>query len=116
MERTYPPEFIKKAHKATIHHEKDILDSTVCTCFYCGYRFDPHKEEELEWLDENSPKGKTLVCPMCSIDCIIGDASGFPVTDTEFINGCTVAWFGGISRISDGKPIEKANLITIEVS
>ncbi len=115
MERAYPPEFIEQAHKATIYHEKDILSSTVCTCFYCGYQFDPHKEEDLLWLDETNPKGKTLVCPMCLIDCVVGDASGFPVTAHDFIMACTEAWFGGISRISDGKPIGKTNLIPIEV-
>ena len=115
MERTYSPDFIKQAHKATIFHEKDILASSVCTCFYCGYQFDPHKEEDLEWLDETNPKGKTLVCPMCGIDCIVGDASGFPVTDDDFIKACTEAWFGGYSRISDGKPVEKVEMIPIEI-
>jgi hypothetical protein len=115
MEKTYSPEFIKKAHKATIFHEKDILASSVCTRFYCGYQFDPHKEEDLEWWDETNPKGKTLVCPTCGIDCIIGSGSGFPVTDDSFINACTEAWFGGYSRISDGLPIEQVELIPLEV-
>lgn len=105
MWRTYSADFVKQAHKATIFHEKDILASSVCTCFYCGYQFDPHKEVDLEWWDETNPKGKTLVCPKCGIDCVIGDASGFPITDTDFIKACTVVWFGGYSRISDGQDI-----------
>lgn len=116
MSKTYSPEYIEQAHKATIHHERDILNSSVCTCFYCGYQFDPHNEkEEIEWWDEESPKGKTIVCPMCLIDCVVGNASGFPVTDHDFIMACTEAWFGGISRISDGKPVERANRPTIIV-
>ena len=115
MKREYAPELIEQAHKATIFHEKDILASSVCTCFYCGYQFDPHKEEDLEWLDETNPKGRTLVCPMCGIDCIVGDASGFPITDDAFINSCTEAWFGGYSRISEGMPIGKITIIPIEV-
>lgn len=116
MERSYSPEFLEKAHKATIYHEKDIQNSSVCTCFYCSHQFDPHKEKALEWLDETNPKGRTLVCPMCGIDCIVGDASGFPVTDDDFIIACTEAWFGGYSRISERMPVEKVELIPIEVN
>ena len=84
MEMKFSFDYILAAHKVTIHHEKDILDSTACTCFYCGNQFDPHYEKGLEWLDENSPKGKTFVCPTCGIDCIIADASGFPITNHDF--------------------------------
>ena len=115
MSDKYTEEYINTAHKATIFHEKDILQSTHCTCFYCGYQFNPTTEANLCWMDENSPKGKTLVCPMCGIDCIIGDASGFPITDANFINACTEEWFGGISGISDGKPVEQLEWVPIEV-
>ncbi len=115
MERRFPPELIEEAHKATIYHEQQILNSSVCTCFYCGYQFDPRTEEELAWIDEGPNKERTLSCPMCTIDCVIGDASAFPVTDSEFILACTEAWFGGISRISDGLPVQKATPILIEV-
>ncbi len=52
---------------------------------------------------------------MCGIDCIVGDASGFPITDTDFIMACTEEWFKGYSRISESKPIEKNTPILIEV-
>lgn len=116
MGKVFSPEFIKQAHKATIYNEEQIRDSKVCTYFYCGYQFDPQIEEELDWIEERSPKNNTLRCPKCYIDCIIGDASGFPITDKDFIMACTEAWFGGNSRISYGKPIEKVNLISIEVN
>ena len=115
--KKYSPEYIAQAHQATIFHEEEVLASTVCTCFYCGHQFDPSKEEHPYWLDTTNPKGKTLTCPMCCIDCIIGDASGFPVTDPDFIMACTEKWFGGISRISDGLPVEKVrewNFIEVE--
>lgn len=115
MAKTCSPEYLKLAHAATIHHEKEILASGSCTCFYCGYQFDPNKEEDLEWWDEESPEGKTLVCPMCGIDCIIGDASLFPITDPDFIRAFTEYWFGGYSRISDGLPVEKVLPISIIV-
>src|SRR5690554_556704 len=115
MKKIYTPEYIEQAHKATIHHESEMLNSTHCSCFYCGYQFDPRTEADLAWLDETSEKGKTLTCPMCHIDCIIGNASNFPITDPQFILACTESWFAGYSRISDGRPIEKTQLIHIEV-
>lgn len=115
MGKAYAKDFIKQAHKATIFHEKGIFASSVCTCFYCGYQFDPHNEKDLEWWDETNPKGKTLVCPMYGIDCIVGDASGFPVTDTDFIMICSEVWFGGIRPITGGWPLSRRNVNYIEV-
>ena len=115
MSNKFSAEYIDKAHKATIYNEKDIMDSTICKCFYCGYQFNPHEEKDLVWWDENSPKGKTLGCPKCGIDVVIGEASGFPVTDKKFILACTEEWFNGISRISDGLPVEEVVSVRIEV-
>ncbi len=115
MKPTISPNEIAAAHRATIYHEEQITKSTICTCFYCGYQFDPRTEDDLDWTDEHSTQGRTLLCPLCHVDCILGDASGFPVTDPAFINACTEAWFDGYSRISDGKPVEKVRIIPIEV-
>lgn len=115
MSKKFSSEYIEKAHKATLYNEKDIMGSTTCTCFYCGYQFNAHSEKDLEWWDEHSPKGKTLVCPKCGIDVVIGEASGFPITDKDFIYECSEAWFNGISRISDGLPVEEIEYQKIEV-
>ena len=103
----YSDELIKKAHQATFANEKQIMESDSCTCFYCGHTFNPRIEQKLSWIEERPPLDKTLQCPMCGIDCMIGSASGFPIHDESFITQCTEAWFNGISRISDGKPVEK---------
>lgn len=50
MEKNYSATFIKAAHKATIFHEKEVLASSSCTCFYCGHQFDPQQEEHLYWI------------------------------------------------------------------
>ncbi len=104
---SYSDELIKKAHQATFANEKQIMESDSCTCFYCGHTFNPRIEQKLSWIEERPPLDKTLQCPMCGIDCMIGSASGFPIHDESFIKRCTEAWFNGISRISDGKPVEK---------
>lgn len=98
----YPPEYIKKAHAATFANEREILVSDSCKCFYCGYSFNPKIEEHLHWIEEIDPRKRTLQCPLCGIDCVIGSASPFPIHEPEFIRICTETWFGGISRISDG--------------
>ncbi|MGB4405295.1 MAG: hypothetical protein WBI82_00340 [Sphaerochaeta sp.] len=72
------------AHKATVFHEKDIMNSSVCTCFYCGYQFDPQEERNLVRWDKTNPKGHTLVCSKCGIDCIVEDAAEFPFDRLSF--------------------------------
>ena len=52
---------------------------------------------------------------MCGIDCVIGDASGYPVKDPEFVRVFTRRWFNGYSRIEDGLPPEKITWKKIEV-
>ncbi len=112
----YSPRYIDEAHRLTIFHEEHILRSSRCTCFYCGYQFDPQREQDLVWWDEESPKGRTLTCPKCGIDCILGDASGYPITDKRFIRLATEMWFSGYSRISDGLEPDKIKQTCIEVS
>ena len=34
----------------------------------------------LEWTDDD----QTALCPNCGIDSVIGDKSGYPVTDLDF--------------------------------
>lgn len=105
----YSDDYIKQAQKATFANEKQILASDSCTCFYCGHTFNPQAERKLYWIVERPPRDKTLQCPMCGLDCMLGNASSFPIHDQSFIFQCTEAWFNGISRISDGKPVEKVS-------
>ncbi len=107
MNTRYTDAYLKAAHKATFHNEHKITRSSLCTCFYCGHCFDPREEPDLQWWDEQSTEGMTLVCPECGIDCVIGDASGYPVTDEAFITACSDDWFCGISRISASKTLRK---------
>jgi hypothetical protein len=108
----YTQDFIDDAHKHTIFNHPEILESSKCTCFYCGFVFDSRNRDiVLSWTDEDNPKGLTSLCPMCGIDCIIGCASGLPVD----VRQATEDWFGGYSRISSGKPVEKVTWINIEV-
>ena len=54
-------------------HEKAILKSKICGCFYCLSIF-PSNEIQ-EWLEEpeDCPRGpgKTALCPKCGIDAVL---------------------------------------------
>ncbi len=58
-----------------------------CGCFYCCKIFNP-KEIDF-WLNEGSG---TAICPYCRIDSVIGESSGFPITE-EFLIRMKEYWF-----------------------
>jgi hypothetical protein len=87
----YTNEYLDQAHKHSIYHEKEIDASEICGCFCCCAMFPP--SEITEWADEENPKGKTAICPKCDIDSVIASASGFPVTDPDFLNAMYEKWF-----------------------
>ncbi len=78
------------AHKHSIFHKSEILQSEVCGCFYCLEIFPPNKIER--WVDEDINSEQTALCPECDIDSVIGSASGFPIT-REFLRKMHSHWF-----------------------
>ena len=92
----------RAAHKCSIHHRPQIEASTLCGCFSCLSTFPPGKIEE--WTDAVD----TALCPLCGIDAVIGDASGFPITK-EFLSEMCQAWFGYLPE--EGKEITKPTII-----
>ena len=80
-----------KAHKLSMMHRGQIMESSLCGCFYCLYIFP--KEEIEEWIDsESKPEGETALCPKCGIDAVIGDKSGFDISK-EFLTHMNLYWF-----------------------
>jgi hypothetical protein len=86
MERGLSRPDIELAHPHSIQHRKEVLDSSMCGCFYCRAQFATQEIER--WIDG----GETALCPHCGVDAIIGDASGFPVT-VEFLTEMYDRWF-----------------------
>jgi hypothetical protein len=78
---------IKLAHKHSSSHSQEIAKSRLCGCFYCLAVFAPSEIEE--WCDN----GNTAICPKCSVDAVIGDASKFPITSPEFLAKMHQHWF-----------------------
>lgn len=77
---------IIEAHAYSIHNREDIEKSYYCGCFYCTKIFRPFQVNF--WIDNSD----TAVCPFCRIDSVIGDYSGYPVTE-EFLKAMKKRWF-----------------------
>lgn len=91
--RANMPSDIQAAHAHCKRNRVELLDSTVCGCFYCLAIFAP--DEISDWLEDGfgiSDAGVTALCPHCGIDSVIGDRSGFPVTE-EFLRTMHAHWF-----------------------
>ena len=87
----YPRDRVKLAHKRSSKHRNEILKSDFCGCFYCCTVYKSIAIDS--WIDLNSKKvGQTALCPNCGIDSVIGDQSGFPLTD-DFLLAMREYWF-----------------------
>jgi hypothetical protein len=76
----------EKAHRFSSHHRNDLEKDRICGCFYCLKIFIPY--EITEWCDNE----KTALCPNCGIDSVIGESSGFPITEL-FLKDMHQEWF-----------------------
>ncbi len=81
---------IHEAHRHSSEHRAAIERSTLCGCFYCRRSY--ASAEIVEWTDS----GETALCPRCGIDSVVGDASGFPVADKDFLSAMRSFWFAGV--------------------
>jgi hypothetical protein len=82
--------YFVKAHK---HHDnrEEILNSEKGGCFYCLEIFSPG--EIIQWHGEDEQGIEQIaICPRCSVDSVIGDASGFPI-ETAFLSVMRDFWF-----------------------
>lgn len=80
-------EDVRKAHYFSANHKEELLKDKKCGCFYCLKIF--NSTEIKEWLDDI---GGTAICPYCGIDSVIGESSGFPITE-EFLKEMNKYWF-----------------------
>jgi hypothetical protein len=79
------------AHKFCSNHKEKLTKDKRCGCIYCLAIFDP--KEITEWLsEENGDSGGTALCPFCGIDSIIGESSGYPITES-FLKEMYDYWF-----------------------
>lgn len=74
------------AHKHSSNNHEEIKKSSNTGCFHCLVIED--KQNEYKLID----RGRTVLCPHCEIDSIIGSASGFPITE-EFLKAMNQYYF-----------------------
>jgi hypothetical protein len=83
----YDQEIILASHRHSIRHRQEILASYHCGCFYCVTTFEP--TEIHEWADNQ----QTALCPNCGIDSVIGDSSGYNISERDFLTQMHNYWF-----------------------
>ena len=80
-----------KAHRHR-EHQNEILSSKVCGCFACCQTFSP--DMITDWHGGGIVSVEPVaLCPYCSIDSVIGSASGYPI-DPDFLGKMKEFWFG----------------------
>ena len=80
-------EDVVNAHLYSINNKPQLLNDKKCGCFYCLKIFSPL--EIKEWLEDEEG---TALCPYCRIDSVIGESSGYPITE-EFLSEMHKYWF-----------------------
>jgi hypothetical protein len=83
------PNNLEQAHRHSSRHREELRRSGRCGCFYCLAVF--QYQDINEWTDD----GQTACCPVCNIDSVLGDASGFYLSE-DFLRAMHDRWFEGI--------------------
>ena len=99
----YTEDYLRAAHKASFHNKAYLSKSKVCGCFCCLRTFDPALISW--WTDQpaNDPASEDLAtgwCPYCITDSVLGDYSGFPITN-NFLKQMNEHYFCGCVCKSD---------------
>ena len=68
-------EEIESAAKHSYKNRHEIEKSKMCGCYYCMRTF----PASLIRYDDYTDGYLTALCPLCSVDAVIGDASGVPI-------------------------------------
>lgn len=81
---------IIEAHKYCINNRENITKSYRCGCFSCLRIF--KSTTPMEWINRRGKGDDTTLCPYCSVDAVLPEISGFPLTE-EFLRKMKKYWF-----------------------
>ena len=77
------------ARKRSQDNRAEVFASARCGCFHCGSTYAARAVDQ--WY--SSRHEATALCPECGIDAVLGDASGYPLTEA-FLGGMRLRWYG----------------------
>ena len=99
-QRARMPQDVFEAHGHSINNKNEIEKSDICGCFYCLHTFKP--AEIKEWVTSGNDDTFPM-CPYCGIDSVLGNESGYPITQ-EFLSEMNKYWFEGTVVVIEDKP------------
>ena len=76
---------LENAHRHSFRNRVEIEQSLKCGCFSCSRMFLSSEVED--YTDD----GETALCPYCGVDSVIGDASGFRLSE-GFLHSMHKRW------------------------
>lgn len=79
---------LESAHKYCSDNKAQLEAEQKCGCFYCRKIF-PSSEIK-DWIKEGT--SGTALCPYCGIDAVIGENTGYAITD-DFLHKMHLRWF-----------------------
>ena len=84
---------LEEASKFSFKNEASIRASNLCGCFYCLAIFNADVITDDELLRETDGL-RTVWCPKCGIDSVLGDQCGYPIS-AEFLAQMNLYRFNG---------------------
>jgi hypothetical protein len=97
----------RPAHKHVRHNKAEIAASKKCGCCFCRATFEPN-------AIYTYVEGDTAICPNCGIDAVIGDFSGYEMSE-EFLTAMFRYWFSVPIRLRAARPIAPLGAIASTV-
>ena len=79
---------VEQVFKLSFKNRAAVLSGGACGCYFCGHSFLPN--DIREWTDG----GQTALCPKCSVDSVLSDSQGVPLSE-EFMKKAHRYWFAG---------------------
>ena len=70
-------------------NKEEIAKSNKCGCYYCERIY--NALEIVDWLERDAKQ--TAICPYCGETFVLGDASGYPIYDFDFIEDMNNCFF-----------------------
>ena len=72
--KTWTVDELKSIHEFSFKNEQSVRISELCGCFYCKGIYSSIHVLTVDMIEEKDGK-LTAICPKCSIDAVLGDAS-----------------------------------------